>query len=155
MAAILLHQQSPKPLDEKKADEADLLSAENTRREEVVSPYFIISITKWLPGTGQQHECSQVYCEFSVLLLREESHKGVASWWLEREFNFFKLYWGEVPMASSSSSSYILTQVPASYTVPGDVSSLSQTLSRGVKRQRLLFPCQQRVTEYNIHSLQV
>lgn len=55
----------------------------------------------------------------------------------------------------ASSSSYTLTQVPASYTAPGDVSSLSETLSRGVKRQRLLFPCQQRVTEYDIHSLQV
>lgn len=79
MATILPHQQNPKPLDEQKADEADLLSAENTRREEVVPPYFIISIIKRRPGTGQQHERSQVYCEFSVLLLREESHKGVAS----------------------------------------------------------------------------
>lgn len=73
MATVLLHQRSPKTLDEQKAEEADLLSAENLRREEAVSPYFIISIIKCLPRTGQQHEGSQVYHEFSFLLLREVS----------------------------------------------------------------------------------
>lgn len=80
MATTLLHRQSPKTLDEQKADEADLLSDENIRRrEEAVSPYFIISTMKCLSGTGQQHEDSQVDREFSFLLLREQSHKGVAS----------------------------------------------------------------------------
>lgn len=76
MATILLHQPSPKTFDEQKAEEADLPSAENIRREEAASPHFIITTIKPLPGTGQQHIFTQDYNEFSFPLLREQSHKG-------------------------------------------------------------------------------
>lgn len=153
---MLLHQQSPKSFDEQKAEEADLPSAENTRREGAVSPHFTITIIKPLPGTGQQHKCSQVYHEFSFPLLREQSHKGESETceWVRIQFLQAVLGWGShgiIFLIYPHTGSSILHSPWRS----GDVSCLSQTLSRAVKKQRLLFPCQQRVTEDDKCNLQV